>query len=861
MGEPPLDERYVSHYRLVEALGSGSMGRVYKAWDTRLNRWVALKFLSPFLADDSAACARFRREAQAASSLEHGHICSVFDIDKDETGASVLVMAWYDGETLAKKMESGPLTTDRALEYARQIALGLAAAHRQGIVHRDIKPANVIITVDDEAVILDFGVAFLMDQTRLTQTGSQSGTLAYMAPEQFQGCEPHPSMDIWSLGVLIFEMLTGSLPFIGDFTAALSYSISHSDPLPLPNHLASAVPGLPMVMARCLAKDPRDRYESGTELASDLSVLLSEWHTGLAATRPKFQIAGRWRRRVAMGVSALVLLGAGIFAGMKGLISSSGSDRRGVAVLPFVLDKDGEPQRELGEGLGWLLANRLDHMAKLTDAFWIVPPEDVLLYGITDREEARQQLGVDRTISGVGAIRGSTLSLRIEYVDAFGGTTVTREFHDDLANLPLWQRGLVEWSMGQLDPNLNPDTGTILQRGNTQVPAALYPFLEGIAWSRRYPGQDQDLAITYHDRALSAFGKAVAQDSSFAPARSEYGRELQFHLDASDSARVLESASHLRAAIALDPRDAEPSSYQGDLYRLQEKAGPALAAYDEALEREPGFKPALLGKIGIFVAEGDEAGAERTIKAMKQARPGCATDCLALSVRYWNASDSERTLTFAREATELAPRSARALSYLGAALFEFDNDPEAETVFRRALALGPDDQIYQNLGTYYYYNNRYRDALVQYRKSLEMNPKGRYDILGNLAECYRWSPGFQDSVAIAFKRARRMAEHQLQASPSDPWLMAELATYCSVLGDTTRTLELLTDLAPEKHLGANAEFMVAVAWEDLGRRSAALAWLERAIGHGLRRTRVDGYPGLRNLRTDIRYEQIYKVVQ
>ncbi|MHA1154390.1 MAG: serine/threonine-protein kinase, partial [Alphaproteobacteria bacterium] len=504
-GKPPVDERVVSHFRLVEALGSGSMGRVYKAWDLRLNRWVALKFLPPQLADDAKACARFRREAEAASSLEHGHICSIFDVDKDETGDTFLVMAWYDGETLAKKLEAGPVRPDLALKYARQIALGLAAAHRQGIVHRDIKPANVIITWDDEAVILDFGVAYLMDQTRLSQPGGHSGTLAYMAPEQFSGSEPDSAMDIWSLGVLLYEMLTGGLPFRGDYTPALTYAIAHEDPLPLPDDLTEAIPDARKVVDRCLAKQPQDRYSSAADLATDLTVLSNESPAGLAATRPTFRLAGRWRRRTALAVAALVLVGVGIIAGMTGLIGSPGSHRPGVAVLPFVVKKDGEIQREFGEGLAWLLANRLGHLAGLSDEFWIVPPEDVLLYEIRDPDAAKDQLGVDRTISGMGTISGSNLSLHLEYLDAVGEAPVTREFFDDLANLPTWQSGLMAWSLAQLDPDRDSAAAPVFARGSTQVPEALYAFLEGIAWSRRHPGYDQDLKKSYGDQAFSAF--------------------------------------------------------------------------------------------------------------------------------------------------------------------------------------------------------------------------------------------------------------------------------------------------------------------------------------------------------------------
>jgi serine/threonine protein kinase len=263
-------ERIVGHYRLLERIGAGGMGVVYKAEDTRLARAVALKFLPAELTHEGAAKRRFLIEAKAAARLDHPNICTVYEVAESETGDLYIAMAYYEGETLGARIARDRIPASEAIEIVRQLAHGLGAAHAAGIVHRDIKPANVILTKSGTAKILDFGLAKLTDAS-MTASRSGAGTAAYMAPEQIRGGEVTAATDVWGLGVVLFELLTGRRPFTGDSMQTLFYSILNDSP-PLMQELApGAPPELEQVLQKMLTKDPKQRHGTMAALLKDLS--------------------------------------------------------------------------------------------------------------------------------------------------------------------------------------------------------------------------------------------------------------------------------------------------------------------------------------------------------------------------------------------------------------------------------------------------------------------------------------------------------------------------------------------------------------------------------------------------------------
>jgi len=331
----------VSHYRIVGELGSGGMGVVYKAEDTRLGRTVALKFLSQTLTSDAGAKERFLREARAICAIDHPNICTIHEVDETESGATFICMACYEGRSLKERLRAGPLPVAEAIEVATGIARGLQAAHAAGIVHRDIKPGNVMLAEPGVARIIDFGLAKLSGRTSITAAGSAVGTIAYMSPEQARGGEVDARTDVWSLGAVLYEMVAGHPPFEGDHDQAVIHSILNSAPPPLSRERHGVPPELDAIVGKALEKDPAARYQDAASILDDLRSLTRVLDASAGTTVRIWGFADPGRR-AALRATAVVAVCVAAGAVAWGLL-------RGGSVGPMPA---GRPLR-VTAGSGW----------------------------------------------------------------------------------------------------------------------------------------------------------------------------------------------------------------------------------------------------------------------------------------------------------------------------------------------------------------------------------------------------------------------------------------------------------------------------------------------------------------------------
>lgn len=297
--------RQISNYEILDRLGVGGMGVVYKARDLRLNRLVALKFLAPHLSANSEAKKRFMQEARAASALDHTNICTVYEIDETDDGLVFIAMAYYEGETLKQRIDQGPLAEHEVIEIGLQMAEGLGRAHEAGIVHRDVKPANTILTLRGDVKLLDFGIAKLDGTTNLTRKGATLGTIGYMSPEQARGHDVDQQTDLWALGVVLYEMLAGRRPFDARADEAILYSILNSAPAPLVSHNPEVSRPLEKLVARLLEKKPHKRPDGMGEVVSHLRSMREE----TASRSLEIAVANKKRIYWILGFLGVLLLG------------------------------------------------------------------------------------------------------------------------------------------------------------------------------------------------------------------------------------------------------------------------------------------------------------------------------------------------------------------------------------------------------------------------------------------------------------------------------------------------------------------------------------------------------------------------
>jgi hypothetical protein len=485
----------IGRYRVVRRLGRGGMGIVYLAHDERLDRLVALKLLPPWLSADETAARRFVEEAKAASALDHPHIITIYEIGETSDGRLFLAMAYYEGETLRERIARGPLPVDEAVELAAQVAEGLGAAHCKGIVHRDIKPENLLVTTDGIVKVLDFGLAKVDGQV-LTRPGATPGTVAYMSPEQTRGAAVDLRADLWSLGVVLYEMLAGQRPFRGP-EAAVIHGIRHDQPRPL-RTLRPEVPIMPArVVERCLAKHPDQRYP-------DAGALLSELR-GMAAATGK-------RARAVLAVSLVALAGAVLWAWQAG---EGGRDTvlsaARIAVVPFT--PVGTPVDSLLERLGLELVVTLSANLNGTAEIQTVEPITVLAQmeglnpgtALAEAASRVRSLGAGRLIYGTlvrsgGEVRVDAVIVDSRTLEPLGRTSASAP-PDDIAALSD-RTALALLRQLAAGAEIQAPSLAVLTTSSVQ---ALRAYLEG----------ERAIALGQFNLAPEHFGRAIAADSTF----------------------------------------------------------------------------------------------------------------------------------------------------------------------------------------------------------------------------------------------------------------------------------------------------------------------------------------------------------
>ena len=495
----------ISHYEILEKLGEGGMGVVYRANDLRLHRSVAVKFLRSQSPGGGGEKSRFLNEARAAAILDHPNICTVHEIDEVD-GRPFIVMALLQGRTLAERLASGPVPSAEAVDIATQAAIGLKAAHDHGIVHRDVKSANIFITRDAQVKILDFGLAILAGAPRLTTEGTTPGTVSYMSPEQARGEPLDRRSDIWSFGVVLYEMLTGVLPFRSEYDQAVIYRILNEDPPEIPASDSGAGIRLRGVAQRCLRKNPADRYQ-------DMDALLSELKGGAPAgaadaglrraNTPGLRGKTAGRMLVAGGIVAAAAVTVWLGRGLRQEPISS------LAILP--LSNGSDPSLDyLSDGITESLINGLARRSDLRIISWGSVRRLRGTAGLPD--SVGRVLNVESILAGSLSVDGDMVRVSLELSAVEDGEHLWGErFSRPVSELMRLESDIVARIASSLDPDAAPDSVAGSRRAGQPDPEAYREYLRGRHWWNRYDEEG-------FRRSITAFSRSLSIDPTFAPA-------------------------------------------------------------------------------------------------------------------------------------------------------------------------------------------------------------------------------------------------------------------------------------------------------------------------------------------------------
>src|SRR6266404_2639054 len=844
-------------YHVESLLGSGGMGKVYKARDRELDRTVAIKVLRPDLMTDPMALQRFKHELLLASSISHPNILRIHDLG-EYNAVKFISMAYVDGGDLTQVLrKEGRLPLERVLNITKQLAAALAAAHGVNVVHRDLKPQNILLDRNDHVYVSDFGIAKTLEseRTSVTRTGAVLGTPMYMSPEQVEGKPVDHRSDLYTFGLIFYEMLTGILPFSGDSTFQLMYQRVHQ----IPKRPELVIPDLPLYLSRiclkCLEKEPAKRYQSANEILVDLEFKHAPTHTRtVQITLPLIS------KKISISASAVVLLLACLLAippvrdflfRHKPAEPTSGipalKQGKFVAVLPMRVLGDQGSLGYVADGLVEALSAKLFqlhdmHTASVSEVQKTRPSKSL--------NEIAQQLGVNLVVSGT--IQGSGDKLRIvaSLDDVAEGRRVwTQEFsgvQQDLLTLEDQIYGGVVEALALKPTSEESARATPHPTENFE---AYDLYLKGRSAMRgQQDVKNIQAAIDYYEQALK-------KDPSFALAYAGVAdASLLMYFQKKDSFWSQKALAAAQQAERLNDNLPEVHFSLGNVYTASGKGAQAVAELKRALQLAPNSDDGYRGLGKAYLALGQkDLGLQAYQKAI-DINPYYWVNYNSIGQAYFGLGEYDKALVGFRRMIELEPNNAFGYLNVGAVYFQQGKYEQCIPFFQKALQIQPHYMTYSNLGTAFFYLKRYTESVPMFQKAVEMNPNDGM-VMGNLADSYRWS-GRKQEAMDAYDRAIALGYKELQVNPRAASAMGSLALYYAKKGDTAHALEFIQHALSIEPRNIALVYIQAVVYCLADRKTESLRVLREAFQKGYSVEEAKSDPELGSLQTNPEFAKL-----
>lgn len=885
----------LSNYRLERLLGSGGMGSVYLARDLALDRLVAIKFITPDKATDDGAQRRLIREARAAAALDHPNICGVHEVIVEPEGRACIVMQYAAGQTLAERLREGPLDARQALSIAADVAAALEAAHEQNIIHRDVKPQNIMLTSSHGAKLLDFGLAVhshIGDSadrdttaTQLTAPGVLVGTLPYMSPEQVAQRPLDARTDLFSLGAVLFECLTGRRAFVGPSSLEIATQILHDDP----PRVASVRPELTEqhdeLCRRLMAKHPDDRFRSASELLGVLRVFLPDSHRshsggsgaagGLAkgasgtsragggtgakgtmlASRSERVLAATGVRPFRPGRAAAIAAMMLIVAAAAAMAVRSAPWQRSapapsmlVGVLPFRNDSGSTDNDPVVAGLRDAIATRLGTIKTLR----VLPQRDTQLAMSEAAEPAgvARSLGATLVVDGALVRAGDGLEVVASLVPASGPAQPIGRYRHTGDPVQLHRR-ITDDLVTALNADAGTEVGTTQRPEPTENREAFAEYSQARAFLERpdVPGNV--------DHAIRLFRSAVAKDSRFVLAHAglaeaywtQYGETKDLQWPPQAVAANLE-------ALRIDPDHAEVRMSLAVMYSGQGRYEEAIEELEKVMKLQPGNDDPYRVLADIYIAGASwDLAIEAALRAVER-RPSYWRNHSQLGFSYFRAGRFDQAISAYERVVQLQPDSARGHQTLGTALQSAGRNDEAMIEYEKAIAIRPSFGAYSNVGTLYFWRGDYASAANNFERAVALSPNDP-ELHANLGDAYART-GERARAAQSYRQASALVQKLLAISPNNAQQLAALALYQAKLGQREAAVDAFEKAMAISPADGQVLYVGALV-HALGKDAAAgCAVLTQAIKHGASVEEIRNAGELRALDGCAPYDQIVK---
>jgi len=845
-------------YSILGPLGSGGMGEVYRALDTRLGREVAVKTLPEEFSRDPERLARFEREARMLAALNHPSIAAIYGLEESED-ARFIVMELVPGETLSERLSHGPLPLDEALKVARQIADALETAHERGIIHRDLKPANIKVTPEGRVKVLDLGLAKVLDAKATgsepdlslsptivsdgTQPGVILGTAEFMSPEQARGKPVDKRTDIWSFGCVLYELLTGRRIFGGETASDVLAAILTAEPRwdLLPPEIPARIRDL---LRRSLQKDPNHRLRDVGDARIEIDQALDALRgSPIPVEPPAPRPRASGKRLAAIGAAAVAAVVAALavvwIARRPSAPPAPHSAIRFLAVLPF---KDLSGQHD-GQLLGDAFAETMSARLARVPGIQVVTPRatNELSAGEKNLERVARSTGASLVLSGAIQRAGEQLRITCSLVRApdgvhIGGEEVTTRTSDIFGAQDRLAESVLSWLGAKKGTESPARPGALLLSSDAQE-----SYLKAIGALRRY---DVPESITTAVRILTELDQEHPGSPLILAALGRaYLNQFEVTRDPASADRAIAACE---AARKLDDRLPEVHTTLGQVLKMTGKPAEAVGEFERALAEQPSSIDALLGLADAYRATGSPQ-ALATYRRALALQPSYWAVYNQFGFFYYRSGRYADAIPMFRQAIRRRPDSVRVYNNLGAALFKIDRFSEARQAYQSSIRISPSDGAYTNLGNLEYYVGNYRAAAAAFEEATKLTP-GKYLYWANLADAYRWTPELASRALEAYEKAAHLAEGELSLNPDNAAAHATLAICEAKLGrrdPARRHIERALEIEP-----ANPDHLLyaAIIAEVGGKSDEAIAWIRKAVKAGLGAAQIEREPELEKLR-------------